>query len=40
MNKPDGRSLSEESLELLRRQAQRLRQQGRTQCTELKPHPL
>jgi len=30
MNKPDGRSLSEESLETLRRQAHRLRQEGRT----------
>ena len=30
MDKPDGRSLSEESLELLRGQAHRLRQEGRT----------
>lgn len=30
MNKPDARSLSEESLELLRRQAHRLRSDGRT----------
>jgi transposase len=30
MDKPDGRSLSEESLELLRRQAHRLRREGRT----------